>query len=125
MIPSRCLKRNYILIFVHLVLNFIQLKISLFKLGKNKRFNYNPRYYKEKSIKNSIDGYSKIMNFDSVYSKNRNIRSSADISSKWKEARLTHRNRSNRKFSSRIIIIALVLLLIFLFIIDFDFSIFN
>lgn len=93
------------------------MKISLFKLGKNKRFNYNPRYFKEKSIHHT---YS----FDSVYSKNRNITSSADISSRWKESRLSCRNRSNRKFSTSIIVITLILIMIFLYIIDFDLSIF-
>ncbi len=93
------------------------MRISLFKLGKNKRFNYNPRYFKEKSINN-------IYSFDSVYSKNRNITSSADISSRWKESRLSHRNRSNRKFSKRIIIIALILIAFFLYLIDFDLSVF-
>jgi hypothetical protein len=92
-------------------------KVNLFKLGKNKRFNYNPRYYKEKSINN-------IYAFDSAYSKNRNFTSSADISSRWKQARLNQRNRSNRSFSTTIGIIVLVLFLIFLFIIDFDLSIF-
>ena len=29
----------------------IQLKINLFKLGKNKRFNYNPRYFKDHTKK--------------------------------------------------------------------------
>lgn len=93
------------------------MKVNLFKLEKNKRFNYNPRYYKEKSIQN-------IYAFDSVYSKNRNFTSSSNVSSIWKEARSTYRNRSNKNFSSTIIIIVLVLILIFLFIIDFDLSIF-
>ena len=93
------------------------MKVNLFKLEKNKRFNYNPRYYKEKSIENIYD-------FDSVYSKRRSSNNQSDISSHWKEARLIHRNSSNRDFSKSIIGIALVLFLIFLFIIDFDLSIF-
>ena len=93
------------------------MKVNLFKLEKNKRFNYNPRYYKEKSVQN-------IYAFDSIYSKNRNFTSSSDVSSKWKEARLSYRNRSNKKFSTKIIVIASILVLIFLFIIDFDLSIF-
>ncbi|MDA9593726.1 hypothetical protein N9R69_01070 [Flavobacteriaceae bacterium] len=93
------------------------MKINLFKLEKNKRFNYNPRYYKDKSIKN-------IYEFDSVYKKNRNYNNTSDLSSQWKDARIFHRNRSNRSFSNRIVIIFLLLVLIFLFIIDFDLSIF-
>jgi len=93
------------------------LKVNLFKLEKNKRFSYNPRYYKQKSIENIYD-------FDSIYSKNRNSTSLSDISSHWKDARLMHRNTSNSNFSKNIIGITLVLVLVFLFIIDFDLSIF-
>ena len=93
------------------------MKVNLFKLEKNKRFNYNPRYYKEKSVQN-------IYAFDSIFSKNRNYTSSSDFSSKWKEERLSYRNRSNKNFSTKIIVIASILVLIFLFIIDFDLSIF-
>ncbi|MBU86952.1 MAG: hypothetical protein CMC53_02565 [Flavobacteriaceae bacterium] len=93
------------------------MKINLFKLGKNKRFNYNPRYFKDDAKKN-------IYSIDSVYQKNRDSRSSADISFQWKQVRLNSRNRNNRFFSSRILIIILVLLFLFLIIIDFDISIF-
>tara|TARA_B100000809_G_C15012152_1_gene485345 strand:+ start:371 stop:652 length:282 start_codon:yes stop_codon:yes gene_type:complete len=93
------------------------LKVNLFKLKKNKRFNYNPRYLEDNSIDNVYD-------FDSVYSKQRNSRSSADISSKWSDARISNRNRSNTHFSKRIFFIVLILILVFLFIIDFDISIF-
>ena len=93
------------------------MKVNLFKLEKNKRFTYNPRYYKDKSVDNIYD-------FESVYSKNRTSTSSADISSQWKEARIMHRNRSNSSFSKVIIVIVLLLVLVFLFIIDFDLSIF-
>ncbi|SVB16593.1 uncharacterized protein METZ01_LOCUS169447 [marine metagenome] len=93
------------------------MKISLFKLSKNKRFNYNPRYYKDNSNE-------AIYQFDSVYTKKRNSIGSADISSKWKEERVLQRNRANRSFSKSIFLIVLVLILIFLFIIDFDLSIF-
>ena len=50
------------------------MKVNLFKLNKNKRFNYNPRYLKDKSVENIYD-------FDSVYEKQRNYRSSYDLSS--------------------------------------------
>ena len=94
------------------------MKVNLFKLEKNKRFSYNPRYYKEKAIQN-------IYAFDSAFIKNRNFTSSVDISSQWKVARLSYRNRSNRNFSTTIIVIALDLVLIFLFVSDFDLSIFS
>jgi hypothetical protein len=93
------------------------LKVNLFKLNKNKRFNYNPRYLKEKSFEN-------IYEFDSIYSKQRNSNNSADISLKWSEARMSSRNRSNMHFSKIFFVIVFILILVFLFIIDFDLSIF-
>tara|TARA_B100001093_G_scaffold204034_1_gene196103 strand:+ start:11302 stop:11586 length:285 start_codon:yes stop_codon:yes gene_type:complete len=93
------------------------MKVNFFKLSRNKRFNYNPRYYKDNSNE-------AIYQFDSVYTKHRNKRNAADLSSKWREDRILQRNRANRHFSKSIVLIAIVLILIFLFIIDFDLSIF-
>ena len=74
------------------------MKVNLFKLNKNKKFNYNPRYLKDKSNDN-------IYEFDSVYQKQKRSRSSYDISSKWSEERLIYRNRSNSSFSKTLIFI--------------------
>ncbi len=97
--------------------NCFKLKVNLFKLNKNKRFSYNPRYIKDKSVENIYD-------FESVYEKQRKYRSSYDISSVWKEDRSVYRNRSNSLFSKTLLIIILCLVFLFLFIIDFDLSIF-
>jgi len=93
------------------------LKVNFFKLSKNKRFSYNPRYYKDNSNE-------AIYQFDSVYTKNRHRKNSADLSSKWKEERILQRNKGNRSFSKTIFLIVLLLIIIFLYIIDFDLSIF-
>ena len=93
------------------------MKVNLFKLNKNKRFIYKPRYLKNNFFENVYD-------FDSMYSKQRNSNSSADVSSNWSEARISSRNRSNTHFSKRFYVIVFVLILVFLFIIDFDLSIF-
>ena len=94
------------------------MKVSLFKLKKNRRFNYTPRYFKGKEQGNPYD-------FDSKFSKYRDIYNKNDLAHQWKEARLKMRIRSNRGFSLRLFIIISTLLLLFLYIIDFDFSIFT
>lgn len=93
-------------------------KSSLFKLNKNRRYNYTPRYYEGKEISN-------IYEFDSKFSKYRDTYNTNDIGKKWEEARLESRTRSNRAFSPLLLIIIAVLCLTFLFIIDFDLSIFR
>jgi hypothetical protein len=98
-------------------INCFKLKVNLFKLNKNKRFNYNPRYIKGESVENIYD-------FESVYEKHRKYKSSYDLSSAWKEDRHAYRNRSNSLFSKTLLIIIFCLVFIFLFIIDFDLSIF-
>lgn len=94
------------------------LKRSLFKLPKNKSFNYTPRYYDGKDLGNPYD-------FDSVFYKNRDSVNYNDYRSHWKQARNESRHRGNREVSFRLIAIVLVLILLFLFVIDFDLSIFN
>lgn len=94
------------------------LKSSLFKLNRNRRYNYTPRYYKGKEIENPYD-------FDSAFNKYRDTYNANDFGQKWQEARAASRNRNNRSFSPTLLIIIGVLVLIFLFIIDFDLSIFR
>ena len=94
------------------------MKVSLFKLKKNRRFNYTPRYFKGKDQGNIYD-------FDSKFSKYRDTFNKNDLGHQWNEARLKMRIRSNRGLSIRLLIIISVLLLAFLYIIDFDFSIFT
>ena len=94
------------------------LKSNLFKLNRNRRYNYTPRYYQGKEIENPYD-------FDSIFTKYRDTYNANDFGKKWQEARLASRNRSNRSFSPTLLIIIGVLVLIFLYIIDFDLSIFS
>jgi hypothetical protein len=94
------------------------LKSNLFKLNRNRRYNYTPRYYQGKEIENPYD-------FDSTFHKYRDTYNSNDFGKKWQEARAASRNRNNRSFSPTLLIIIGVLVLIFLYIIDFDLSIFR
>jgi hypothetical protein len=94
------------------------LKRSLFKLPKNKSFNYTPRYYEGKEQGNLYD-------FDSKFHKNRDTVNYNDYRSHWNDARNESRHRGNREINFRLIAIVLVLVLLFLFVIDFDLSIFR
>ena len=93
------------------------MKLNLFKLRKNKKFKYSPRYSKSEQQSN-------IYEFDSAYSKNRESRSVYDKSNSWTDARLNSRNRGNSSFSKTILFIVLLLTFVFLYVIDFDLSIF-
>ncbi len=93
------------------------LKNSLFKLNTNKKFNYKPRYLKEKKEPS-------ILTFESRIKFSRQDLISNDRSSFWKQERLRKRIKENNSFNKVFIIILFFLLLIFFFIIDFDFSIF-
>jgi len=94
------------------------MKISLFKLKKNRRYNYTPRYYDGKEGVNPYD-------FDSKFSKYRDTFNQNDFGRQWQDARLKMRTRSNQEISSRLVIIILILVLAFLFVIDFDLSLFK
>ena len=93
-------------------------KSNLFKLNKNRRYNYTPRYYKGKSIDNPYD-------FDSTFSKYRDTYNANDFGKQWQDARLRLRSRKNRSVSPLLLSIIAVLVLIFMYIIDFDLSIFT
>ena len=93
------------------------LKSNLFKLKKNKRYNYTPRYYKGKEKDNIYD-------FDSKFSKYRETYNKNDFGQQWKEVRVQMRNRKNNSFSLRLVLIILSLILVSFYILDFDLSIF-
>jgi len=93
-------------------------KIKTFKLRKNTRYNYTPRYYKGKTEGN-------IYEFESRFHKFKETPNQIDFGSHWAEARESSRNRGNRGINKHIILIAAILILIFLWIIDFDLSIFT
>ena len=94
------------------------MKISLFKLKKNRRYNYTPRFYNGKEGGNLYD-------FDSKFSKYRDTYNQNDFGHQWQDARLKMRTRSNRGISIRLVIIILILIWAFLYVIDFDLSIFK
>jgi len=91
---------------------------NLFKLRKNRRYNYTPRYYKGK-----VEG--NIYEFDSKFSKYRDSFNSNDFGQQWKEARIQMRTRKNRSISIRLIIIVLILVFLSLYILEFDLNIFT
>ncbi len=91
---------------------------KLFKLEKNKRFYYKPRFYKGAEEGNVYDIQSK---FDISNRKD----SYNDFKAQWTKARLESRTRDNAGVNYRLIIILVVLLLISLYILDFDLSIFQ
>ena len=92
-------------------------KLNVFKLRKNRRYNYTPRYYKGKEEGNIYDFYSKFAKYRDTFNSN-------DFGNQWQEARLQMRNRKNRSVSLRLLLIILALVLLCLFILDFDLTIF-
>ena len=92
-------------------------KSNIFKLNKNRRYNYTPRYYKGKDKGNIYD-------FDSKFSKYRETYNKNDFGQQWKEVRIQMRNRKNKSVSLRLLLIILSLALISFYILDFDLSIF-
>ncbi|MBT8393229.1 MAG: riboflavin synthase subunit beta [Bacteroidia bacterium] len=92
--------------------------MGLFKLRKNKKFNYVPRHYKSDGegspfeIKHKFDKYRQT------------VGPSGNIKTKFLSAWDDLRNSPDRAANRRVLIIALILILIFLFLIDFDLSIF-
>lgn len=93
-------------------------KGNVFKLRKNKRFNYTPRYYEGKEEGN-------VYEIENRFVKHRDGLNANDFGGHWKEARKANRNRGNREVSIRLLIIIAVLILAFLYFIDFDLSIFT
>ncbi|MFO8021840.1 MAG: hypothetical protein R6U65_05180 [Perlabentimonas sp.] len=93
-------------------------KIKTFKLRKNTRYNYTPRYYKGKEEGNIYD-------FDSRFNKFKETPNSIDFGSHWAKAREDSRNRGNRSLNKRVMLIAAILIFLFLWLIDFDLSIFT
>ena len=74
------------------------LKSTLFKLKKNRRYNYTPRYYKGKEEGNLYE-------FDSKFAKYRDTYNSNDFGHQWKEARFHMRTRKNRSITLRLSLI--------------------
>ncbi|MBT8270777.1 MAG: riboflavin synthase subunit beta [Flavobacteriaceae bacterium] len=92
--------------------------MGLFKLRKNKRFDYTPRYYKKDGegspfeIKRKFDDYRTTAG------------GQGGIKTRFNNALDDLKRNPNREVNRRVFFIVLILILIFLFIIDFDLSIF-
>ena len=92
-------------------------KNSFFKLNRNRKFNYVPRYLKEKYEPKDYSIDSRIRSGrENLITNNR--------SSFWYQERIKKRTKENRSFNKAFIIILFLLFFIFFYIIDFDFSIF-
>jgi len=92
------------------------MKVNFFKLNKNRKFNYTPRFYKGKDDVTPT--------FESKFSVYRESYNSNDIGKHWADQRYKMRNRKNRGINMTLILIVLFLILVFLYIIDFDINIF-
>jgi len=88
----------------------------LFKLNKNRRFNYTPRFFKGKE--------DTTINFESKISRSREQYNSIDMGMNWSDQRDKMRNTRNRGVNPTLILIVVFLILVFLYIIDFDLTIF-
>jgi len=92
--------------------------MGMFKLRKNKKFSYTPRYYKSNEdgqspfeIKHKFDDYRKTIN-------------STNLKSKFTNAFDELKNEPDQEVNKRIFVILIILVVLFLFFIDFDLSIF-
>tara|TARA_R100000149_G_C5773992_1_gene73085 strand:+ start:211 stop:492 length:282 start_codon:yes stop_codon:yes gene_type:complete len=92
--------------------------MGILKSRKNKKFDYNPRYYKNDgegspySIKHKFDEYRTTVGGNSGLK--------SKLNTAWEDLRQSKDRRANRT----IILIVAILIFIFLYIIDFDLSIF-
>lgn len=89
---------------------------NLFKRGKNKSFDYSPRYYKGEGNPYKIE--HKLDKFRSTAHTNRGLKN------KFTSAMDDLKTEGDKNMKLRFLIIVAILLLLFLFIIDFDLSIF-
>ena len=92
--------------------------MGIFKLRKNKKFSYQPRYYKSNE-----DG-SRPFEIKHKFDDHRKTIGPSGLKSKFTNALDELKEEPDREANKRILIIVAVLLLVFLFIIDFDLSIF-
>ncbi|WP_314555126.1 hypothetical protein [Capnocytophaga sputigena] len=93
------------------------MKIKLFQLQKNKRFNYTPRYYEGKEQGNAFEMGSRIRKDREMVTNH--------FTEEWRAIRSESRNRKNAGVNKTFWIIFAILLLITLYFLDFDLSIFK
>ena len=93
------------------------MKIKLFQLQKNKRFNYTPRYYEGKEQGNAFEMGSRIRKDREMVTNH--------FTEEWRAIRSESRNRKNAGVNKTFLIIFAISLLITLYFLDFDLSIFK
>ncbi|MFD0861341.1 riboflavin synthase subunit beta [Sungkyunkwania multivorans] len=92
---------------------------ALFKSRKNKRFNYQPRYYEH-------DGEGSPFSIDSRFAKYRKtLDNGGGLKEKFSRAYSEMKEPADRNVTRRLVIIIAILLFLFLWFIDFDLSIFS
>ena len=93
------------------------MKIKLFQLPKNKRFNYTPRYYEGKEEGNAFEMGSRIRRDRETVSNH--------FTEEWRAIRSESRNRKNAGVNKTCWIVLFVLVLLTMYFFDFDLSIFK
>lgn len=93
--------------------------MGILKTRKNKRFNYEPRYYKSDREGSPYQMERKFDQFRRSTADTKGLK--AKFSLAWEDFRYN----TDKKTGRIILIIISILVLIFLFIIDFDLTIFN
>lgn len=93
--------------------------MGIFKTRKNKKFSYDPRYYKSDKEGSPFQIERKFDQFRKATGE------TTGLKGKFNNAWDDFRNNSDTKTNKTILIIIAILILIFLFIIDFDLSIFK
>lgn len=93
--------------------------MGLFKTRKNKRFTYEPRYYKSDKEGSPFQIERKFDQFRKATG------DTLGLKGKFQNAWDDFKNNTGSKSNKIIILVILILVLIFLFIIDFDLSIFK
>jgi hypothetical protein len=88
--------------------------MGLMKLKKNKKFNYQPRYYKG-------DGFELKHKFDDQRT---TIDTAKGLKGKFNAAIDDYNTNQDKNVNKRVLIIVAILVFLFLFIIGFDLSIF-
>ncbi len=92
--------------------------MGLLKTRKNKKFNYEPRYYKHEGGGSPFQIEHTFDKFRSTVGENKGLKA------RFHEAWHDLRTPNEKIVTKRILIIIAILIVLFLFIIDFDLSIF-
>ncbi len=93
--------------------------MGIFKTRRNKKFTYEPRYYKSDKEGSPFQIERKFDQFRKATG------DSPGLKGKFTNAWDDFRNNSDKKTNKTILIIIAIFIIIFLFIIDFDLSIFK